>query len=213
MFIAALGLALASCVTASDSQTAVSAPDIPSSKYKQVAVFVENVAETEQSSAEQSIVAALRSSGANATAGSTLYGSQNGNLSDAAKAKIIRDRGVDALLYIKVQRSNEVRINNARYDGQAVYLTNDDGTISAQNPTGYMIKSDGVYQRSTMLTTKAELQDVRSAKLVWTADTITYPQYQMLVMGIPVGGGVGPDALFPEAAKEIVAKMRLASAI
>jgi len=208
-----LGLSLASCVTASDSQTAVSAPDIPSSKYRQVAIFVENLGEAERSSAEQIMASAMQGSGANAVPGSALYSGQNGKLSDAAKVRIIRERGVDALLYIKVQPANEIRINNARYDGQAVLLINDDGSVFAQSPAGYIIKPDGVYQRNAMLVTKAELQDVKSAKLVWTADTVTYPQYSLLVIGIPIGGGSSAESLFPVAAKEIVSKMRTASAI
>ncbi|MGA7862106.1 MAG: hypothetical protein WCB19_09680 [Thermoplasmata archaeon] len=211
-----LGSALASCVTTSDSQTAVSAADIPASKYKQVAVFIENVSEAEHASADAVVVSTLQGLGVNAVSGDSLFNEHNGNLSDAAKVRILKERSIDALLYIKVQSSNEQLITNARFDGQFVYLTHDDGTVDTITPQagGFTIKPDGrVYQSSPMLVTRAELQDVKSAKLVWTADTVTYPQYQVAWLGMNFSGGATASSLFQEAAKEIVGKMRSASAI
>jgi hypothetical protein len=213
IFILLFGALLAGCVTATDSQVAVSPNDIPVAKYKRVAVFVENMTGTERAPAEQTIVSTLQSSGVNAVSGNGLLNSR-GNLSDSQKIRKLKEQSIDALLYVKVQMSSQQLVGNARTDGQLVYLTNDDGTEDAVGPAGYILNADGsVHRISNTLVTRSELQDLKSAKLVWTADTVTSPQYQIAVMGIPIGNGTTSTSLFTEAAREIVSKMRSAHAI
>ena len=214
ILLLSVAVMLAACNTVSNSETAVSKADVPVGKYRQIAVFVENLEAAERAAAEQQVVSALQSANVNAVSGNGLLASAGANLSDAAKVKAIRARGVDAVLYVKVQRSTESQINNARWDRGRILLLQEDGEVQEVSAIGYRVAPDGkVYQKSKSVVAISELQDINSAKLVWTGTTSTAPEYSLLIMGINVGSGHSESSLFVLAAKEIVAKMRADGAI
>jgi hypothetical protein len=206
-------LLLTGCV-ATNQAAVVSAADIPVSKYRQIAVFAENVSQQEQRAMEETLVQALASAGAKARSGSAIYGEHGVKLTSAAKGRLIKEQGIDAVLFVKLDRAGESQIANARFDGRSVLLPNDDGEYVPVGMTGYSVKADGsVYQASPMLSTTSQLQDVKSSKLVWASQATTYPQYSVAIMGIPVSGGQAADSLVLQAAKEIAEKMRADGAI
>jgi hypothetical protein len=209
--IVAVSLILASCGATSNVQTAVSAADIPASKYRKVAVFIEAQDESDRTSAEGTVVSALRDLGVNAVSGPDLL-AQKKNASNAEKVRLVRSQGTEALLYVKVQGTREVRITNARWDRGRILIYNDDGTVMEQPTLGYIVKPDGVYQKHEHLSTSAELQDVNSAKLVWTGSAGTGQQTTLLIMGVPVGGA-SRESLLSQASKDIISKMRADGAI
>ena len=95
-----------------------------------------------------------------------------------------------------------------------IQLTNDDGSTSMVPTTGYTVKPDGsVYSKMNGLTSRAELQDVNSAKVVFTADTLTYSQYQTSILGIAIPDGMTSSSLMNDLAKEVIAKLRAGRAI
>jgi len=209
--VIAVGLTLASCGATTNLQSSVSTADIPGGKYKKMAIFIEGQDAAERRIAEEALISALRSAGINAVSGDDLL-AQKKNANNAEKVRLVRSQGTDALLYVKVHRTKEVLIRNARWDSGRILITGDDGTITEHPTLGYTVKSDGVYQKHEALSTSAELQDVNSAKLVWTGSAGTGQEYTLLIMGIPVGGQTH-ESLVTQASKDIVSKMRADGAI
>jgi hypothetical protein len=208
----AIGLSIASCGATSNLQSSVSNVDIPGGKYKKMAVFIEGQDAAERRTAEESIISALRGAGVNAVSGDGLL-TQKKNANNAEKVRLVRSQGTDALLYVKVLRSTEAFISNARWDQGRILITADDGTVTEHPTLGYTIKPDGsVYQKHEGLSTSAELQDINSAKLVWAGSGGTGQEYTLLIMGVPVGGQSN-ESLVAQASKDIVSKMRADGAI
>jgi hypothetical protein len=208
----AVGLSLASCGATSNLQSSVSNADIPGGKYKKMAVFIEGEDAAERRNAEESMISALRSAGVNAVSGEGLLALKK-NASNAEKVRLVRSQGTDALLYVKVLRSTEALISNARWDQGRILITDDDGTVTEHPTFGYTVKPDGrVYQKHEALSTSAELQDVNSAKLVWAGSGGTGQQTTLLIMGVPVGAQSN-DSVVAQASKDIVSKMRADGAI
>lgn len=197
-------LALVAACASSETRSLVSKDDIPASKYQNVAVFVENLDGGERSKAEQIIVSALKNAGVNATSGLDAFKGR-GTLSDKAKADLIQ-RQFDAVLYLTVLENAvvEERVPNAFFDGQNIQYNMGIVTVS-HNVTGlYDVQSDGsVYQPILALKTKADVQDTKSAKQVWTSETISTGNAKTTSM----------SALLVQASNQIVAKLQEDSAI
>jgi hypothetical protein len=210
--VIAVGLTLASCGATTNLQSSVSTVDIPGGKYKKMAVFIEGQDAAERRTAEEAVISALRSAGVNAVSGDGLL-AQKKNASNAEKVRLVKSQGTDALLYVKVLRSREALISNARWDQGRILIFADDGTVTEHPTLGYTVKPDGsIYQKHEALSTSAELQDINSAKLVWAGSAGTGQEYTLLIMGIPVGGQTH-ESLVAQASKDVVSKMRADGAI
>jgi hypothetical protein len=212
--LALFGLQLAGCA-ASETSSFVSANDIPVNKYHHIAVFVENVEGAEQSGAEQIIISNLTSAGVNADSGTTTINSKGKQLSEKQKALVIQN-SFDAVLYVAVMEKGLVEelVPYAEHNGQVITFhvsvlsgLLDLGTtvpIDENTNARFVLKEDGsVYQRVFALKTKSDLQDTKTAKQVWTAETISSGNATVTNMNI----------VFVGASKQIVEKMQADHAI
>lgn len=202
-FVCSFALLLAACA-ASETRSLVSSGDIPASKYKKVAVFIENLEDSERPAAEQIVVTTLRNAGVNAVSGPDVF-KKRGKLSEQIKASIVQ-KEFDAVLYLTVIEKGPVdeMVPNAFFDGQMINY--DFGIMAVgHNVTDmYTIGQDGrVYKPMLALKTKVDVQDTKSAKNVWTSETISSGHAKTTNM----------RTLFDQASKQIVAKMREDSAI
>ena len=200
-----LGLFLVGCAS-SETRSLVSKEDLPASKYKKLAVFIENLEEPERKGAEQIVLGALQNSGVNAVSGFDAYKRRGAALTEKAKATILQ-KEFDSVMYVKVVQKGQTEelIPNAYFDGQMVQINILGIASVGHNVTDlYIIKPDGsVYQSMLILKTNADLQDTQTAKQVWTSETISSGNAKTTNMA----------ALFNQAAQQIVTKMREASAI
>jgi hypothetical protein len=196
--------------TASETRSLASRDDIPSSKYKHVAVFIENLDESERQSAEQMMLPVLQGAGVNAVSGEDFFKAK-GALSEKQKAAIAQ-KEFDAVLYLTVLQNGrtEELVPNAYHNGQAVtYYKNLIPSFSVAFSTdigadGFDLRPDGtVYELKLALHTKADLQDTKSAKLVWTSETIASGNEKVTNL----------NSLFEQASHQIVEKMRADNAI
>jgi len=112
-----LGLLLGGCAATSETRSVVSASDLPASKYKKVALFIENLEPGERRSAEQIVLSALRQSGMNASTSSEIIRARR-NISAEAQAALIRKEGFDAVLYVSFFERGlaEQPLENAWFD-------------------------------------------------------------------------------------------------
>jgi hypothetical protein len=199
-----LALLLAGCA-ASETRSIASPGDIPASKYKKVAVFIENLDESERVGAERMILASLKSAGINALSSGEIFRGRE-QLDSNAQAATIRKQAFDAVLYVTVLEKGliEERVNNAYYDGQMIQMSLGFITVGHNVTDFYVVKPDGsVYTPSLILKTKSDLQDTKSAKQVWTAETISSGHPDVTNM----------TTLFGQTARQIVDKMRADQAI
>jgi len=202
-FIIVFALLLAGCA-ASETRSLVSTDDIPASKYKKLAVFIENLDDAERPGAEQIVRATLQNAGVNAVSGSDVFKGR-GKLSEKAKASIVQ-KEFDAVLYLTVVEKGMVEelIPNAFFDGQMVQYNLGIMTVGHNLTDLHVIKPDGsVYEQKLTLKTKVDLQDTKSAKAVWASETISSGPTKTTNMA----------GLFNQATNQIVAKMREDSAI
>jgi len=195
---------LAGCA-ASETRSLVSRDDLPASKYKKIAVFIENLDAAERPVAEKIVVSALQNAGVSAASGAEIFGGRGTSLSEKAKASIVQNE-FDAVVYLTVVEKGivEERIPNAFFDGQMVQYNFGFVTVGHNLTANYIIKPDGsVYQPMLALKTKVDMQDTKSAKEVWTSETISTGSAQITNM----------PTLFTQASDQIVTKMREDSAI
>ncbi len=199
-----LSLLLAGCAEMqSATNSAVSAGDIPQSKFRKVAVFVEND-DAEQLQVEQTIAAEL---GSGAASGLALMNYSRSRLSPEDKARLIVSSGYDATLYVTVMQKAVVQ--EPVTDVSPGWGPNGEPMLCKRSsiitscfgaPSWYSIQADGsILRTSVTLITKSELVDVRSGKTVWAADTTVKAD----------GGNLGAAIiLFRQAAREINSKLR-----
>jgi hypothetical protein len=188
----------------SETRSVVSKDDIPVSKYKKVALFIENLDEADRSAAEKTVVSTLQNAGVNAVSGSDVFKGR-GELSEKAKASIVQKQ-FDAVLYLTVEQRGiiEELIPNAFFDGQMIQYNLGILTVGHDMTDLHVIRSDGsVYEQKLTLKTKVDLQDTKSAKTVWISETISSGSTKTTNMA----------TLFNQAANQIVAKMREDSTI
>jgi hypothetical protein len=198
---------LVGCASAvSETRSIISAADLPATKYRSVVVFAENIDESERSAAEQFVVSALQGANISATSGKSLF--EGRQLDEREKTKMIQDK-FDAVLYVNVAEKGltEQRVENVTHNGQyIVYRRSVPGLtftaaadVTEDTSKSWILKDDGsVYEPILALKLKSDLQDTRTSKLVWTAETIT--------TGKPVATTM--PQLFDQASKQMVAKMR-----
>jgi hypothetical protein len=200
-------LLIAVCVSgcaSSETRSIVSKDDIPATKYKKVALFIENLDEPERSAAERTVVSTLQNAGVNAVGGPDVFKGR-GALSEQAKANIVQKQ-FDAVLYLTVEQRGVIEelIPNAFFDGQVIQYNLGIVTVGHNITDLHVIKPDGsVYEQKLTLKTKVDLQDAKSAKTVWISETISSGPTKTTNMA----------ALFSQAANQIVAKMREDSTI
>ena len=220
IFVCAL---LTGCAS-SETRSIVSKNDIPANKYQKIALFVEEsdsslrpsqtitsvqiaggaislVIPTGSTSAsaaeiEQNILSALGSAGVAASSGTSLF--KGKELSEKTKALIVQ-KDYQAVLYVTIEHgSGEERVD-ASHDG--VDVTFGTGVVKSINDLGdrYRLKPDGsVYFVHPIVKMKSDLQDTKTNKLVWSAETIA---------------SGGPAVVSSRASDELVAKMRADGAI
>lgn len=197
-------LLLAGCVTA-ETRSIVSPQDLPQSRYRKLAIFVEGLTEAEQFAGEGVLVAGLRNKGINAIASYDLFMGQ-GELTPAEKGDLVRKQDCDGVLYVSISHRavEEQIIENAWFDGGLIRYRLGPLSYGHSFTDGYIIKSDGRVAKSVMvLGTKSELQDTTTAKTVWEAVTSA--------SGDPRTSSV--TKLFQEASQQMVDKMRKDRAI
>lgn len=165
----------------SETRSVVSADDIPATRYRQIALFVENVPGPESATAEQIIGTALRSAGVRAVGKSEIF-KDHEDMDAGAQANFIRAQGFDSVLYVTVLESG--------------YVPEGVNTVSWNTPVmGFMFS--GPRPAEWALKTKSELQDANTAKLVWSAETIT--------SGIAEVSNI--NLLFTQASQQIINKL------
>lgn len=207
--------ALAAC-SAIETRSIVSTEDLPTSKYRKIALFIENLDDAERPMAEQILISTLQNSGVNAVSGQQIF-HERGNLSEKAKASLVQ-KEFDAVLYVSVLEKgvSEHFLPNASHDGQRITFSNSLNAVvmnfgaaftydvSAVDPRTYSLKPDGtVYEQQLVLKTRADLQDTKSAKQVWTAETVASSKPPFVEM----------PQLFVQASKQIADKLRTDGAI
>ena len=178
--------------------------DIPASKYKKLAIFIENLDDAERPAAEQIVEATLQNAGVNAVSGPDVFKGR-GKLSEKAKASIVQNE-FDAVLYLTVVEKGVVEepVPNAFFDGQMIQYNLGIVTVGHNLTDMYVIHPDGsVYQPTLALKLKVDIQDTKSAKEVWSSETISSGNAKTTTM----------PGLFTQASNQIVAKMREDSAI
>jgi hypothetical protein len=219
-----IGFFLTGCAE-SETRSVVSSSDLPGSKYRKIAVFVENsdparsrssvelnvsngtislMIPTPSGSAtdaeiEQKIGSALAGAGVKASSGPALFDGQT--LSDQAKASFIQKR-FDAVLYVAVLTNGmrEERVAGASHNGQ--YITMGGGgpePIDDYTLNSFELKPDGsVWHNVPTFQAKCDLQDTKTNKIVWSSETIA------------TGGTL---VLLSRASDQIVGKLRADGAI
>ena len=195
-----LGLSLVGCAS-SETRSLVNKDDLPASKYKNVAIFIENLEEAERLGAEQIVLSALQNSGINAVSGQETLKRRGAALTENAKAALIQKQ-FDAVMYVRVAQKGQIEelIPNAYFDGQMVQINVLGIATVGHNLTDlYIIKPDGsVYQSMVVLKTVADFQDTKTAKQIWTSETISSGNAR----------GTNMAALFTQASRQIVEKLR-----
>jgi hypothetical protein len=207
-----LGFLLVGCAV-SETRSIVAASDIPASRYKSIAIFVENLEETEQSALEHSLASQLRDAGAIVEDGNAILSQQGTTLSDADKARLIQAR-FDAVLYVNAVEKGpgERQLPNLFHDNQYIYAKNGAGStvvgeINDLTDIHYNLYSDGtISEPVVVLKTKSDFQDTKSAKQVWTGETIAYAKN---AFGLNATMGV----LTTDVAKQIAQQLKADKAI
>lgn len=144
------------------------------------------------------MISAFQSAGMVAGSGKALFKGRNVN--DQSKARIVQ-REFDAVLYVAVLTTGmrEKLVPYARHDGQFITIDGETKEIDHYVENAYSLKEDGsVYESVPTLHTKCDLQDTKTNKQIWTAETIA------------TGGTL---VLFSQASKQIVDKLRTDGAI
>lgn len=194
-------LLLTSCAD-SETRTVVSKPDLPAGGYHRIIVVGEGAEipahtspfsithqSTELGSAvtmhlrfgsaplpaslnlEQKVVSEIQQDGSSAVGATAFFDGRS--LSDEEKARIVQ-QDFDAVLYVAVENGVTEEKVAASYDGQMVTFST--GVVSSVDELGdrYSLKPDGsVYYLQPTLKAKCDLQDTKTAKQVWSAETLT----------------------------------------
>lgn len=201
-----LTIALLAGCASSETRSLVSAADLPASRYSRVAVFIENVDEPERAVAEQIVLSALNNAGVKAVSGHDFLRQQAPKLTEQQKARLAQ-KEFEALLYVTVveRGQGEQRVENAWFDGNMIQFNLLGIATVGHNVTdGYIIKSDGsVYHPMLVLKTQSQLQDTKSAKVVWQGETISSGHANASNMNL----------LFTHASQQMIEKMRTDSAV
>lgn len=204
-FILGLALLLVRC-TSAETRSLVSKEDIPETKYKKLVVFIENLDDSERSPAEQIVVSALQTAGVTAVSAPDFF-KERGQLSEQQKSRLVQ-REFDAVLYFKVVEKGvfeEIVPDVTNNGGELVYakqwIPGVFGTVFSTDVGAdlYDLKPDGsVYKKMFGLKAQVDLQDTKSAKEVWTSETVATGESHTTNMSL----------LFTQASNQIVSKMR-----
>jgi len=151
------------------------------------------------------VIAALQKAGGNAESGANIF-ARRGMLTEQAKAKVVQ-KEFDAVIYLTVLEKGifaEI-VPNAWSDGQTITYSMLGLLEVSHNVTDlYVVRSDGtVYQQMLTLKMKVDLQDTKTAKQVWTSETVSSGNVRLTNM----------DVLFGEASQQITEKMKTDNAI
>jgi hypothetical protein len=185
--------------------SAVSSADIPAPKYRKIVVFVENMDDADRLTMEEIIASAVQSSGVQAQPSLEAF-SYHRKLDGAQMASIIQEQKFDATLYVTVTQK-ALLLEPARdvfpmSDGAGGWMVckGDASThFCFSMPSWYTVTSSGQLARLVLtFAAKAELQDVTSAKEVWTADTSASAR----------DGPANMGSLVSQASAQLVQKMR-----
>lgn len=187
-------LPLVGCAT-SETRTAVSAADVSAGKYRKIAVFLESGADApsetvnvqiwgpiiipvpapyrpyKKAEIEEAVLSTLISAGAEAVSSEQIFAGRELNAKD--KALLVR-KSFDAVLYVAVlvNGQREKQIEGASHNGYLITIGGETRQIDEYD-SKYELKSDGtVWDRTPTLHVKSDLQDTKTNKQVWTAETI-----------------------------------------
>ena len=200
-----LGFVLTGCAgfdtsrATSETRSAVSQQDLRHGKYRNVAIFIEGIGEPERSAAEQIVISALQAAGMNPTSAVALF-AERGSVTEQAKADVVQ-KEFDAVLYWTVVQKGVVEelVPNARSNGEFITFKTGFLMVTHNLTSDYIMKQDGsVYQPQLALKTKVDLQDAKTAKQVWTSETVSSGNPKVASM----------NTLFGQASQQIVEKMK-----
>jgi hypothetical protein len=206
---------LAACAANDPAETRSIVTATPSTKYRAIAVFIENSKANDRQAIEQSVIAALNHQGVDAKSSSEIFAAM-GTANKQEKADRLQ-KLFDAVLYVNVMQAGptEERMENLFYDGQfIVFHTKGFAWASYPSSMGdYIIKPDGsVFKPALGIQLRSDLQDTKTNLQVWSAETIVTGE-------IPTRNSAGPEnssgmhALFDKAVEQLVEKMRTDNAI
>lgn len=199
-----IGVALISGCVSADTNSTLSREDVRAGGYRRVLVFLENVSDEERAAAEKSITSAFAATGVQAKSGAVLF--RGSKLSEQRKTEIVQ-RDFDAVLYINVQsRAPSIQVPLAKVDGNVVHIPTPFGDTITRPAENYVIASDGGVYRTVDLQSRAELQDTKSAKVVWASNVNTAAGHTMVSGGRQVVGGTLGQ--LEEVARQLVTRMR-----
>ncbi|RXH12333.1 hypothetical protein EAS56_17650 [Bradyrhizobium guangzhouense] len=210
LLLALLAGSLCAC-TSSATISNVSAADIPADKYRKIAVFVEKLSDAERPVAEEIFVSKLQRAGLEAESATKIFGGTTS--SEKEKEQLIQSQ-FDSVIYLAVDKEIfEEAMPNSRHDDRSITLSSDPSQrivnmitlpITDATTKEYVLRSDGSVAKPVLkLTVKSDLQDTKTAKLVWTAESNS--------SGHP--GRVNVVQLFTQISDQIIEKMHADHAI
>jgi hypothetical protein len=223
LLLFAIAVLLAGCAARSEiAETRSLVSATPSTKYRTVAVFIENSEGEERQVIEQNVIAVLNHAEYEAKSGSEIFAAM-GALNKQEKTNRIQ-KSFDAVLYVNVvqQGLTEERLEDLYYDGQGILVRTNGVAWFSVSPTSgdYIIKPNGtVFKPVLAVKLRSDLQDTKTNAQVWSAETIVTGELGTGVGDLRIGNRAKTwnfsdmAPLFDKASKQIVEKMRTDSAI
>jgi hypothetical protein len=210
LLLFAIGVLLAGCAASSEiAETRSIISATPSTKYRTVAVFIENSEGEERQLIEQDVIAALSYGEIEAKSGAEAFAAM-GEVNKQEKTNRIQ-KSFDAVLYVNVvqQGLTEERMENLLYDGQNfIFQTSGFRWTSVPASNDYIVKPNGtVFKPTLAIKLRSDLQDTKTNAQVWSAETIVTSD------GAKNWNASDISPLFDKASKQLVEKMRTDSAI
>jgi hypothetical protein len=180
---AVLLLSLLGACSNVETRTLVTKSDLPNNGYRRVVIFVENISADaprgtglisyrpyNKADIQEPVIEKLKSAGVVASQGEDSFSAKS--LSNQQKAQIIQ-KNFDAVLYINVlvNDKREELIENARHDGRTVWVWGEARPV--EDVPLLILKPDGtVWNSHPTLQLRADIQDTKTNKTVWSAETI-----------------------------------------
>jgi len=210
---------LLGCAAVTETQSVISSDDIPESKYKKIFVVVQNFEEADRSKAEDSLLHELRDIGITGISSDDAF-VDGRNFTDIQKMKYIQEN-YEAVLYVRLVQIGvaEKQGDNASHNGEMVtfygHFSGFNGFLETHSVTSlgvesiiikqnYILKPDGtVYEAGRAIQLNSEMQDTKTNKRVWVADTSSFVKRT----------DETTTSLFRNAAQDLVKKLKVDEAI
>ncbi len=205
----ALLLILAGCAAYTPpevtTQSVSSAGSNPTTRYRAIVVFVENVDPGAQLTAEEAIVATLKKSGVRAKSSLEVF-NYSRSIDDVTKANVIRSQGFDGALFVTLVRAETTAtpaqgVLRGSFNGIEMLCEQRSWGQTCTTPAGtqYSVDATGkIVVATSVVVTQATLQDVHTAQQVWAGETTASVNTKFGTT----------DELYELAARNVVAKLR-----